>query len=378
MIPYIVTFSLTILFTYIAQRMFKCEENEKKQKRNIRLILGIFFSILAILIPVLLAGFRDETIGADVTVYVKKVLERTTFGLSFSEFNKLNSSTDFLYNVLNYLVSFITTDLNSFMFIVELIIVSLVFATIYYYRDKSPMWVGMMIFLLMYYNRSLNLIRQSISLAITFYAFKYLREKSTIRYFLTIIIAMLFHNSAIITGIMYFVYHLIKNKKTSKTKIFFLTILICLLLVNYGSILKIFINVGILPAKYSRYIPTGEIDFVVSESLMKIVFMLPILYYRKSLCKYNDDNEFIIFMIIIDFILMQAGILSGYAQRISFYFGYYYILLIPQLYKVLSKKRYNVINFLYTLGLCVYWYYMFVVLSYGKTYPYTSTILGIF
>ena len=375
MIIYVITFIFSILFTYFAQCMFS---NKKGTKDSSRKIIGIICSIIVILIMSFLAGVRDDTIGADIQVYMKPIFERAQLRLPFGEFYKLSSSTEFLYNLLSYVGALITNNFNVFMFIVELIIVSLVFATIYYYRDKSPMWVGMMIFLLMYYNRSLNLVRQSIALAITFYAFKYLRERNTIRYFLTITIAVLFHNSAIIAGIMYFVYHLIKNQKTSKAKIFFLTILICLLLVNYGSILKIFIDVGILPAKYSRYIPTGEIDFVVSESLMKIILMLPILCYRKSLCKYNEDNEFIIFMIIIDFILMQAGSLSGYAQRIAFYFGYYYILIIPQLYKVLSKKRYNVINFLYTLGLCGYWYYMFVVLSYGKTYPYTSTILGIF
>ena len=375
MVIYIITFLLTILFTYFAQCMF----NNKKYERikDSKKLIGIICSIFAILLPSIIAGVRDESIGIDVNVYMKPIFERARLGFSFVEFNKLSSSTEYLYNLLTYLVALITNNFNVFMFLVEFIIVSLVYLTIYRYREKGPMWIGMMVFLLIYYNRSLNIIRQSMALAITFYSTKYLKNRNYIKYIITIVIATLFHTSAFVAGLIYIIYIQL-NKNSNSKKIYVYMTLVCILVANYGELLKFLIyNLNVLPSKYAIYIPTGEIDVPIGETLLKTVMLLLILIYRKSLKKYNIDNAFFIFIVIIDFILMQIGIIAPCAQRVSFYFGYYYILLIPQLYVVLRKKGYNVINFLYTLLLITYWYYMFVKLDNG-TYPYTSTILGIF
>lgn len=368
MIIYLITFSISIVFTFVAQKNF--EKNKKSAT-------GIITSFLAIMIPSLLACFRDESIGTDVLVYMKKIFYWAVNSDTFFNFNKM-SAIEFLYKVLNYIVACFSNNLHVFMFVVEFLMIFFVYISIYYYRKKIPMWLSFLVFLLMYFNRSLNIIRQSIAIPITFFAFRYVKEKKIVKYVVTIIIATLFHSSAFVAGMSYFIYYMLKNEKRTKLKTYSIIIIACLAIANYGTILSYLIyNAKVLPMKYAIHIPTGEINIPLTESLLKLMLILPILYCKKDLIKYNEDNEFIIFLLVIDFILLQAGMLAPFVQRISFYFGYYYIYEIPQLYVVLNKKGYSNLNIIYILVLFTYWYVVFIRMNYGETYPYTSNILGI-
>ena len=368
MIIYLITFSISIVFTFMAQKCFK---NNKKS------ITGILMSMFAITMPTLLASFRDENVGTDVAVYMKKIFYLAANSDTFLNYSQM-TTIEFLYKVLNYIVACFSSNLHVFMFVAEFLIVSIVYISIYYYREKIPMWLAFLVFLLMYFNRSLNIVRQSIAIPITFLAFKYIKEKNIVKYVITIIIATLFHSSAFVAGMSYFIYYMLKNEKHTKFKTYLIIIIACLAIANYGTILSYLIyNAKILPMKYAIHIPTGEISIPLTESILKLMLILPILHCKKDLIKYNDDNEFLIFMLVIDFILLQAGMLAPFVQRISFYFGYYYIYVIPQLYVFLNKKGYSNINVIYIFILFIYWYVVFVRMNYGETYPYTSGILGI-
>ena len=60
---FLICLILTPILTYIAQLFFKT--NEKKKR-----LLGIFFSILAILVPSIIAGARNLDVGRDIGMYV--------------------------------------------------------------------------------------------------------------------------------------------------------------------------------------------------------------------------------------------------------------------------------------------------------------------
>ncbi len=365
---YLLIFAIAIFLTYIAQLAFK----EKKNS------LGILLSVCVITILSLLAGVRDNTVGTDVRVYMESSFRLATMATSFSEYS-LSVQSEFLYTLLNYCVAFVTNNLHIFMFIVEAIIVTLVYMTIYYYRKKIPMWVGLLVFLTLYYNRTFNLIRQSLALAITFFAFRYIDQDKKLKYIITIIIATLFHSTAFVAGLIYVVKRILGKEYKHKVRVYFIIILVCIAIANYGTILSALIyDYGILPVKYAIHIPTGEISIPISETILKIMLLLPIVIYSKKLNEYNSTNRFLLFIIILDFILLQTGMLASYVQRISFYFGFYYILLLPQIFKVTKNNKYGNIVKLYIVGvLLFYWYYMFIRLNYGETYPYTSEILNI-
>ena len=74
MLIYIFVFLLSIIFTIL------CDGSEKKSYR-------IAFALIAILIPSLLAGFRDYGVGYDTQIYVddtyREVLDYRDSGLWF-------------------------------------------------------------------------------------------------------------------------------------------------------------------------------------------------------------------------------------------------------------------------------------------------------
>ena len=108
---YIIMFVITILFTYIAERNF-----DKKNK-----FIGVIFSILAIALPSIVAGLRNLDIGLDISVYVEQNFQTALQSQSFKECLG-NLNTDFLYIVINYIISRMSDNINVLLFIIELII----------------------------------------------------------------------------------------------------------------------------------------------------------------------------------------------------------------------------------------------------------------
>lgn len=357
---YLIVFFISCVSAYISQ---KCFEQEKK-------VSGIFFAVLTIAIPSLLAGLRDTSIGTDVEIYMERYFQYASMSGTFSEYRQI-CDTDLLYAILNYVISRFTSNFNIFMFIVQFIITSLVYVISYKNRDKSPIWLSLFVYFMVYYNRNLNIIRQSIATAITFYGYKYIKNKEIGKYILCILIATLFHSTAIFAITIYVIHNMIEGKKGNKYK-FIILVAIIILIANYGKILTILIyNIGIIPIRYARYIPEGEFSFSITETLIKLVILVFIYFHSKALKQYNSENNFMVYMALLDFVFLQIGAFAGYAQRIAFYFGYYYILLIPQIYRIYKKRDTRIlVLFGIIFILLFYWYNMFIVLNYGETYPY--------
>lgn len=124
---YIICFLLSMLFAGLAQKAYK------KNK-----VIGNLFSVIAILIPSILAGIRTTDIGIDVDIYVKNNFMWATHHTSLFVFtSRVNS--DFLYLALNFFVSRFTNNLNIFLFIVQLINTVLVYSFIYS-KKKNIVW----------------------------------------------------------------------------------------------------------------------------------------------------------------------------------------------------------------------------------------------
>ena len=83
--------------------------------------------------------------------------------------------------------------------------------------------------------------------------------------------------------------------------------------------------------------------------------------------------------LIIDFILFNMKNTLLYTERLAYYFGYVYVLFLPQIPKIICKNKSQkiLINILLCTLLLIYWYYYFVMRLDCEIYPYTSSILGI-
>ncbi len=372
---YFMTFFLSCIFTDIAQRFFK---NDKKRK-------GIELSIIAILLPCLLAGFRSLDIGTDIKVYVNPFFQIAINSNNFFSYKLALSNIELLYSILNYIVSLFTNNVNVLLFIIQLIMTTLVYLYIYDQRNEVPMWLAMATYYTFIFPRFLNLIRQGIAVCIVLYSMKYLKQKRKKAFFISMIIALLFHSTAFFAIPIYFIYEIYnvsKNSKKTQNIICIIFLMMIVLVFSYDKFLKIFLNMGIFPEKFEIYFSKylkKNIVFDWSSTLYKFVWLILLILPYKNSQKVNDYG-FYYLMLIMDMVLWNFNYKILNAERLSYYyFSIPGITLIPQTAKLYKNDNFNKIT-IYSITIIlffIYWYIKFIYLNAGNMYPYHSTILGI-
>ena len=404
MLVYFGMFAVVALLTYIAQRLFEKEEDKNKKK------IAIVLSIIIILIPSIVAGLRDTSIGTDVDKYVGPdfgyAVKSESIGAYFE-----TSQEEPLYTLLNYIVSRFTTDVHWILFFVQLIMTTLVYLAIYQQRKKIPMWISMLIYLFLIYTRFLNLIRQGIAVCFIIFAFRYIEKQKLKPYLLIILIATLFHRTAILALPLYFIYWLVnQNNKRSKKLMIVMYILLIISVFYYDIFLELFLKINILPDKFQVYIDKFQKDSFdpnIFLTLYKGIWLVLVAIFYKELNKNDKNTKFFINLLVIDIILTQFSIKITYADRLTYYYGCIgQLFLIPQLPKVITVKNLEklyfklpnkkekiylrlpeklrndklleiIVKVIIVLLLVLYFYWCFIHYSAGEIYPYKSKILGI-
>lgn len=365
MFIYLVVFSLSIIFTRLAER--SCNKNRHK-------IITVVFSILAITIPSILAAMRADIVGTDINNYVKPLFEYfCKNGFSTEYMQKIG--IEYLYGLLTYIVTIFTDDIRVLLFVVEFLIISLIYLSAYYRKDKIPMWMFMFVFFTVFYNSTLNLVRQSIALAIVIYSFKYIENKNCVKFLFSVYIATLFHSTAFFAIILYVIYNSINTDLKNLYKIIIISLCI-LMIFFYRDIISILIDIGLIPTKFNSYLTKylkESVDLDIIASLFKITIIVFVYFAYKILIKREKNNEYYILLLVIDFILLQLSAFIDYADRISYYFGLIaQMVLIPQLIFCVKKDRFNKIiaKLIIIIMLLCYWYIRYIYYNNGETYPY--------
>lgn len=363
-----------IIETILCALIEKTEKNKK-----IRTLL----CVIVVLIISILGGARDKSVGYDVTVYGEWYFYIATMCSNFSTYiSNINSEMGYL--IINYIVSRFSSDLNIFFFVCQLIINTLFFTTMYRYRKNIPLWLSMFSYLTLYYCRTFDYLRQSFALAIIFFSLRYVEQEKPIKFFICVLIAKLFHNSAIIAIFFYFANIIMNNEKNKIKKIMFIYIIISstiLSVICFPDIMEFLYNRNLLSERYYEYTTVyakKNVDINFLDTFFRLILILLYVIQAKKLNSKFKLNPLFGLLIIMDLIVYQIKNTIRMADRFAFYFGIMDILIIPQYYKIgKDKKNQILINILLVLMLFVFWYYKFVIKGYASIYPYTSSILGI-
>lgn len=370
MLIYICTFLASTGFIFLAQK------SEKKGR-----ILSLLLLLFAVLIPSFLAGARELSIGTDVVHYIYPLYSAANASSSFASYLHISlwngwkfvpiSSYEFGYTFLVYIVTKIFKNIFSVLFFNELIIITCIISGLWKLREDVPVWLGALVYFFCFYNLSLNIVRQSIAVAIVFLGFSnYLINNNWVRYIITVVIASLFHISAIVGILILFLKYIIEHdgvlhvKEISKTLLLFLIILLIVFIPHLlASILRI---VGF--ANYSEGYITGSATVALNQILIRIPIFIVFFSSWKS---YKDCTKYFWLEILLyDIALSQLTNVSDFANRATMYFSIFYLYIIPYKYDYKSRlqKFITLMGILVYLG--VYWYYEFVVMGYGQTVPY--------
>jgi len=372
---YIIIFILSLFFIW-------CGEKFKTKNK----LISYIFTIIALLIPCLVAALRATTIGTDTDVYVIRLFNtalKDEIGFLHFYTHPYSNVKEPLYLFITYFASRLSNDVGLLFFFNEaLVIVPIYIALLKKSKNTNQLLLGMLIFYLFFFNMSLNIARQSIALAFCVLAFTYLDEKKTSRFLIFSIISFLFHRTAAIIVVPFIIYKIIENEKISentKFKVKFCLFILTLIgVLFFKQILNIFINIGLFSDYFSTILTKyvrNPIDFNQFNTIFyTCVYVL--IYFNLDRLKDKISNyRYYKFIAIWGIALIQIGGIVQFSDRIAHYFIY------PMLFTTLPKlapenifiykTRKELISFIFVnILFAIYWTFWIIIQNVHETNPF--------
>lgn len=356
--PYIIAFSISLWGTYMASA-----------KRS-QFALG---TLIALLPPILLAAFRDETVGSDTERYVKYMyLAAINNKGDYSVLSNQFEDGDLLYLRCAYFLSFFTNKIWVYhAFFHSLVVVPVYIVAQRWRHIVSPVMV-MLIFYVVCYQESLSIVRQSVAMSFsllaltTFIDGKYL--KAGILYFM----AIGFHLTGVLPLLFLLFYYLAKRFPIKPYIKYYLlaSFLILVTIFQFEKILLFALGYNLLPSRLLIYTSEEgmfDADIGLTNLVVKIVTVIFFVFvlYKSKVESWLTDFFFII--ALADLVFSLSGMIVMPLIRLAYYARIVSCISIPYVVsynKLFLKFEYRAVRFpvlfLFITLLLTFWYYVYI------------------
>ena len=368
---------------------------DQKRKRKAKVIINKktyncvgFFGWMAIIIPTFIAGARDYTVGSDTQGYGIHVFD-VALNSSFEEFfrssNEYVRNVEVLYRVFVYIIAKIFENVFWQFFIIQFIICLLVYITLNNLQNNKYAWLGYYIYLTFFYGFSLNLMRQSISMAIILWGFKFVKDRKLPQYIVVIIIATLIQLMSIIGVFIYPLYYIccgeVKthinwiNKLFNRHRKFMNALLVmgsCLVIFLTPKLILLF---SVLKGSYGYQLVYMNKAYnpSITVLILMIITIIPfVLQYRKGI-RLDKEFNFYTMILVMSTILWQITGISRESYRVALPLWFILVIAIPHIIEKIKKRCAIIIYYLVAGGF--YFFILFITKGVNEIYPYTSTLL---
>ena len=377
MTPYIIVFLFSVLCIHLAQRSGK------------NVVAYTVFILLAILLPSLLAGFRDSTVGTDVLTYVDNIWDDILHTNSISDMigkNEVNyyAAGDIGYLFLNYILSSINRNVHIIYWGISVFMLLFLYFTNRDNTQRISWALSFFLFFFLYYNLSLNMMRQMLVMSIGLYCYKYVERRQWLYVAASIIVMLLFHSTGI-TYLLVIALYIVYHSRSSKIRfaLFGVGALALFMTFSYYDVILIgIVNSGILSSHYLMY-EAKEGVFQTSMLIIYLVFFIVFLFSYRVI-KDNEKKYEIGYYAIFHFfatLLSMLSIIMYDANRLAQYLLFISILLfLPRTLFLLKRNKHKYYFQLLSLTIVISvvgWYYVNIYMGSNETYPYKSVILGV-
>lgn len=329
---------------------------DKKLKHIIEIGILIFLCILA--------GTRYYLGGTDYYVY--KIIYNSVPLLNkfdFSTVQDLNGtySAEIGYLFINSLFKTLNFSFFGFTLIHSIFFYSCMYIGLKKYISNFNMLIVIFLYKMFYYNTFISM-RQSIAIAIFFMAMKYIQEKKFFKYMILTIIAICFHEAALIMIPIYFIsnWNITKKQIIILNCIFIPTIVISFLgipiLEKFQFITNIFSNQDKATALFGA---TGTSSISIFHSLEYFLIMVLVIFNYEKIIKIDKNAEFIIkiFLIMLPLFTMFRG--YEILTRIKDFFTLSYAIILWYMCKI-ENGKYKTIVQIGVIAICAYGFFRFV------------------
>lgn len=356
MIEYVIPFILFIIFFWLLSFIDIIPIKLNKEQRTALVLLSIFILII-------FAGGRwsEYEVGFD-----RDVFDYSTYkNIYYAPLNLSNFFTEYIYSdneIKGQEIGYILYSSLCYLIIghnfnIYLLVTNLVLIVLFYYSLRKNGINNAIFFIFFFFASRLYLqynfvlLRQTISLMIIWmWGFPAILRKEKAKFLLIVLIASLFHFTALISIIALFLDRYINIKLIIYLigLFFILSItrvidIIIINIINLGlSLIGISWGIG---EKLSKYLIGGDDGVYRGLNLLSFVELIPLIYilrkYREEIC-YKQVGRFYYNMFYIFILLMAITMNFGFLTRGIQYFMYSFIYIFSFYYNIeknMSKRR---------------------------------------
>lgn len=361
---------LIVIYILFSAGWFFLFKNTDKEK--------LLYIVTSMGLLAFLAMFRSVDVGNDTATYIDLFYKISVS----SEIAVFADRYEFGYLLLNKILSYISNNHQILLIITSAYIFFIVGRFIY--KHSNMVWLSVFLFFSLYFDLSMSGIRQMLAIATIVLSYEYIVAKKPFKFILTVLVASLFHTSAL----AFFAAYPLSKLKLSKK----LVIMISLATIT-GYLFFSFVLDQLLALfpQYSYYLGgtylDGEFRLGTLAGLLVILTILVVseicnrrAYYRKrdsggkhleivSMKKREDEIQSI--FTLIGCAIMVISLKGTILSRFGDIYGFFSIIYLPNSIKRLAKDS-RILLVLFTI--LMFFAYSTIVQIYRpewqSSYPY--------
>lgn len=359
---------------YLAMFMVSCffiAIGEKKKQYKVFLFIGL-------ILPVVLAALRKDTIGIDINTYVKPTytfIEQSSDIKSYLALTQTDFRTRDLelgFRLLSYAAGKLTGGLWGLFAVYEAIMVVAVYNSLTVFNNeisnilysikrktlnensiiggfknsfyRIPIWLGMFCYFSIDYNMSLTMIRQFLACTLVLNAVVHLLAGHWKKALIIWLFGTTMHSSALIAVLILVLYYAVTRR--NKWLVYLYIGAVGIFALTGGRMYSIVINfVNRFVHIPARYLSLNYMDFSGRDLNLAwvynvfIILLIAFLFWKRY--KKNSISIFLLSMSITGVSLVPLSVISANAGRILYYYMFMGLIIVPLLYSAIKGKIAN-------------------------------------
>lgn len=328
------------LFFIILAFLISCIAKKTEKKLFLWIIIGVL---------TIAAGFRGNDVGIDTPNYYSDIVNRFPYHWQFREEG---------FRFISNLILSMTKNPQIVFILCAFVTNTLILLRLWDFRNNADFSLEVLLYLLVYYSNTLNIMRQYVAVSIIFYASRYLFKKKYVLFLLSLILASFFHRSALL-GIIMFMIAVWKslNKKRKKILLF--------PFVGFATITTIYVYTY-LKVDISSYSLHTISNINLPFFYHILLYLFAWFVYKKNVyLKVTNKNDIVTpYKSILDIRILIFTLIGIGFESLSMFFafvgrtGLYFILYEIVFWAFLCKNSKNKIVF--TILIMIYAFYSFI------------------
>lgn len=304
---------------------------------------------------ILIQGLRRKTVGVDLIGYIPAL--KISKNMDFLAGEKL-FNYEIGYSFYSQFFAKLNISDQLYLLIVAMTIIIPIGYT--WIKNSKIAWLSIFIYVTLgFFTFTFSGLRQSIAFAITFYSYKYIKNKNLFKFLICIILAISFHASAVIFIAAYPLRYAVLNKR----HYYFIVL---------GFIMTFIFRSKIFLFMYRTY--NGEEGKIEGTNAYTMLFIMIIILIISYIFGSKDKNNFNLniyknYMLVSIFLQIFAS-QSNVAMRTTYYYYLFITLLIPEVMGNQRDKRMKVLAIAVLVIALLYFFHITTGNGYLNVSPY--------